>query len=243
MENIRVILVRPQLGQNIGSVARAMKNFGARQLRIVAPRDGWPNEKANELAVGAIDILNNAEVYSTLEAATFDLNYLYGLTARDRFLNKQTISPGQFIEEQPLKAHYQIGLVFGPENNGLNNQDISLMDKIVTIPTTPDFSSLNIAQSAIVALYEIFKLNLTFGCFSETEPEQEPATGKEITDLFHHLENELSKKNFFRVATKTQGMRNNLRSIVKRIHNLSGQDVKTLRGVIKALSEVGEKDI
>jgi tRNA/rRNA methyltransferase len=237
MENIRVILVRPQLGQNIGSVARAMKNFGATKLRIVAPRDGWPNEKANELAVSAVDILNNAEVYATLEEATSDLNFLYGLTARDRFLNKKVISPSQFTDEEPFKKNYQIGLVFGPENNGLNNQDISLIDKIVTIPTSPEFSSLNIAQSAIIALYEIFQLNLASTSFNKSE--HKPASSKEVTDLFEHLENTLSQRNFFKVAEKKEGMIINIRSIFKRIDNLSSQDVRTLRGIIKSLS--GEK--
>ena len=235
MENIHVILVRPQLGQNIGSVARAMKNFGANKLRIVSPRDGWPNEKANELAVSAVDILNNAKLYPSLEEATADLNFLYGLTARDRFLNKDVISPKQFTEEKSFTENYQIGLVFGPENNGLNNQDISLIDKIVTIPTAPDFASLNIAQSVIIVLYELFNANIA--SLNLCKPEYEPATGKEISDLLHHLEDELSQKNFFRVPEKKEGMINNIRSIFKRIHNISSQDVRTLRGIIKSLTK------
>jgi len=237
MQNIHVILVRPQLGQNIGSVARAMKNFGFNQLRLVAPRDGWPNEKANELAVGASDILSKATVFPNLVEASSDLNYLLGLTARDRFLNKEVITPHNFSEEDKFKHSYQIGLVFGPENNGLNNQDISLINKIVTIPTNPDFSSLNIAQSTIIVLYELFKLNLSA---DKQITQFDPATGKEVSDLFDHLESELTTRSFFKVDEKKEGMINNIRGIFKRITNLSSQDIRTLRGIVKSLTWKGE---
>ena len=235
MKNFYIILVRPQLGQNIGAVARAMKNFGFTQLRLVAPRDGWPNEKANEMSAGAIDIINEATIFPTLEEASSDLNCLLGLTARDRFLNKEVISPSNFIEENFTAHNHKIGLVFGPENNGLSNQDISLIDKIVTIPTHPDYSSLNIAQSVIIVLYELFKLNIDID--NPSKAEFEPATGKEVADFFGHLESELLARKFFRTIEKKEGMVNNIRSIFKRISNISIQDVRTIRGIVKNLTK------
>jgi len=234
MKNIYIILVRPQLGQNIGSVARAMKNFGFTNLRIISPRDGWPNERADELAVGAVDILKSAQLYDNLTDATADLNFLYGLTARERFLNKEVIAPEGLASESHINTTSKIGLLFGPENNGLSNEDVSYIDKIITIPTNPNYSSLNIAQSAIITLYELFKIvnpmpdvqNISY----------EPASGKEITGLFDHLESELATTKFFKVDQKKEGMTINIRSIFKRISNFSSQDVRTLRGIIKALT-------
>jgi tRNA/rRNA methyltransferase len=232
--NIYIILVRPQLGQNIGSVARAMKNFSQTNLRLVSPRDGWPNERAIELAVGAKNILEDAELFETLGDAVADLNFVYGCSARQRFLNKPTIYPAELAYELKDMSSNKIGILFGPENNGLDNEDISLTDKIVTIPVNPEFQSLNIAQSSVLVLYELFKESADRQKINDVAVDI--ATGQEILGLFNHLEEELSKKNFFKVSEKRDGMVMNIRSMFKRINKLSSQDVRTLRGIIKSLS-------
>ena len=231
-QNIFVILVRPQIGQNIGAVARAMKNFSLNKLRLVSPRDGWPNPKADELAVGAIDILQEVEIFDSLEDAIADLNLIYGASARSRFLNKEVLTPEEFANEPIFSNNHKIGILLGPENNGLANEDISYVNKIISIPVNPSFQSLNIAQSAIILFYELFKkahspVNL--------EHSITLATQDEINGLFHHLEQELDATNFFKVPEKKEGMVNNIRSIFKRIVNFSGQDVRTLRGIFRSL--------
>ena len=230
--NIFIILIRPQLGQNIGAVARAMKNFTTSNLRIVAPRDPWPNAKADELAVGAIDILKNAQIFEHLTDAIKDLNLIYGCSARQRFLNKEVIYPEEFAGE--YSPVHKIGILFGPENNGLSNEDLSYINKIITIPVNPQFQSLNIAQSAIIILYELFKKQNNQN--NRPQLDIELAEAEEITGLFEQLEQELDNTHFFKVPEKKEGMINNIRSIFKRINNFSSQDVRTFRGIIKALS-------
>ena len=224
-----IILVAPQMGENIGAAARAMKNFGINELRIVCPRDGWPNEKAESTAVGAIDVVQNAKVYDKLEKAIADLEYLYATTATPRSMNKD------YILSKDLSADYVLrvktGIMFGRENCGLNNHEITLANKIITIDTT-DFNSLNIAQAIAIVCYELFKNKITV----DLNTQEELATHGELDYFFEHLFSELDKVNFFKVLKKKARMISNIKNIFTRIEKLSKHELQTLRGIIKGLS-------
>ncbi|MFY9589381.1 RNA methyltransferase [Rickettsia endosymbiont of Halotydeus destructor] len=224
-----IILVCPQMGENIGATARAMKNFGLEELRIVRPRDGWPNEQARSTAVGAVNIIDNTKIYETLEEAIKDIEYLYATTCTKRTINKEYV----FSRELSLNYPYEkkVGIMFGRENNGLNNEEISLAHKIITINTT-EFSSLNIAQAVIIICYELFRNRTSDKDIYNT---QKLATRAELNYLLEHLFTELDKKNFFKVPEKTPIMKQNITNIFTRIDNLSTSEVQTLRGIIKAL--------
>jgi tRNA/rRNA methyltransferase len=231
-KNIHIILVKPQMGENIGAAARVMLNFGIENLKIVAPRDGWPNEKAISTSVGASSIIENAQIYKTLEDAIHDMHYILASTARPRYMNKEVITSNLLNEEiNPIKDK-KIAILFGPENSGLANNEIVLANKIVTIPVNPDFTSINIAQAIGIICYEISKIQNNF-----TNNSQELAEAKEINGLFSHLETELESRKFFKALDKKEIMINNLRNMFKRITNFTSQDVKTFRGIIKCLSE------
>jgi tRNA/rRNA methyltransferase len=227
------ILIRPQLGENIGAVARVMKNFGLYDLRIVSPRDGWPNKAAQSMAVGAIDIIEQAKIFDCLPEAIEDINTIYASTARKRDLNKQVVCSHDIASELSNGAG-KIAILFGPENSGLSNEDLTRSNKIITIPVNQNFSSINIAQAAGIIAYEISQLyeDVSF------VPNQasEIATFTELNNFFVYLERELEKNSFFQVPEKKPGMTNNIRSIFTRIDKLSSQEVRTLMGIIKSLT-------
>ncbi len=234
LEDIAVIMVAPQMGENIGSMARAMKNFGLKELRIVNPRDGWPNERAYELAVSAKDLLDNIKVYNEFTESIADIETVYATSARLRNLNKPIYTPNEMVKDVVSFAKgKKLAILFGRENNGLDNHEISFADKLVTIPVSKELSSLNIAQSGIIIFYELFR---QFTEIKPIEKEQIYASGDDVSGLFYHLENMLDKKGFFKVASKREGMILNIRSIFKRITDFSLQDVRTLRGIIRSLS-------
>lgn len=226
-----IILVAPQMGENIGAAARAMKNFGLEELRIVNPRDGWPNEKAVSMAANAVDVIEQAKIYDDLNKAIADLEYLYATTAIPRDMNKD------YVIAKDLKASYprelKTGIMFGRENCGLNNNEIALANKILTI-NTAEFSSINIAQAVVIVCYELFK--------GQRKPEfanqQELASKEELNFFFDHLFNELDMRGFFRVAEKKARMTRNIINIFSRIDKLSRTELQTLRGLIRSLVEV-----
>src|SRR5262249_51708592 len=148
-----IILVRPQMGENIGAAARIMLNFGFTDLRLVAPRDGWPNEQAIKMSSGATEKIN-LQVFENFEDAISDLNFLYATTARQRDMNKEVVTPAE------ISPTAKTGIVFGPERTGLENSEISLCDKLVAIPVNPDFASLNLAQSVAVICYQLNNLQI-----------------------------------------------------------------------------------
>ena len=151
-----VILISPQMGENIGAAARAMMNFGVHDLRLVAPRDGWPNERAHAMAAGAFEIMPPVQVFDTLSAATADLHFILGTSARPRDMVKPTYTPRKAVQES-LPRHAQgqrIGILFGAERTGLLNDEITACHGIITIPTNPDFPSLNLGQSVLLMAYE-----------------------------------------------------------------------------------------
>lgn len=232
-----VILVRPQMGENIGAVARAMSNFGLSELRIAAPRDGWPNDKALEMAAGAEGIIRNAKIYPDFGAAMEGVQLAYATTARPRDMQKRVLEPAGAGEEMTHKqaAGLQCAYVFGPERAGLTNDDISLCDSLITIPTAPENSSLNIAQSSVLVGYEWFKAaNQTSGVVLKDLPM--PAPKEDWLGLFGQLEGYLEAGNFFKAEGKKPIMLQNLQSMLMRA-GWNEQEVRSMRGVLRCLWE------
>jgi tRNA/rRNA methyltransferase len=238
-----IVLVEPQLGENIGMVARAMANFGLSELRLVAPRDGWPSDKARAAASKADHVIDGAVVYDTLEEALADLNFVYATTARMRDGFKPVRSP--IVAAKTLKTKYdageKVGILFGREKSGLSNEQVALADEIVTFPVNPAFASLNIAQAVLLMSYEWMKQSM------EREDEtlfaatgQTPATKEQLFGFFGHIEDALDARGFFRPADKKPKMIDNLRAVWSR-RALTFEEIKLLRGVISSLDRFSRK--
>lgn len=232
-----IILVEPQMGENIGMVARAMANFGLGELRLVAPRDGWPNEAARATAAKADHVIDATKVFATLEEAIADLTYVLATTARERDGFKPVFAPveavrhlrGRFAAQQPT------GILFGRERFGLSNEEVGRADAIVTFPVDPGFASLNIAQAVLLMSYEWMKSGLA----SETDtafasPEIAPAERQHVNGLLDHLESALSARGYFRPEAKKPKMVESLRAVLTR-PGFSEQEVRVLRGIISSL--------
>lgn len=233
-----VILVEPQLGENIGMAARAMGNFGLTRLRIVNPRDGWPNLHATRAAAGADHIIDNVELFDTLTAAVADLNLLFATTARPHDQAKPVVGPEVAAGE--IVAHIAggggAGILFGRERYGLQAEEVGLADRIVTFPVNPAFASLNLAQAVLLIGYEWFKL-MTKGALPHAMPERSPRAGKEqMAAFFDNLVAELDKVEFLRPAEKRDTMLVNLRNIFTRMEPTK-QDMHTLHGVVMAIAD------
>lgn len=231
-----VILVHPQMGENIGAAARAMANFGLSELRLVAPRDGWPNPAAEAMAAHATHIISNAKVYSTTEEAVADIELLLATTARPRDMEKPVMTPREAMG-QALNVG-KVGLMFGPERTGLVNEDIVRAGAIINIPVNPDYASLNIAQALVITAYEWFVAS-GGGVLPPTGEGNPPATMQEVEGFLGHLEALLNKANFYQVAHKKERMDQNIRNIFTRTR-LSHQEAQTLRGVLRAIHELKE---
>jgi len=233
-----VILVEPQLGENIGSAARAMGNFGLARLRLVNPREGWPNEKARIFSAGADRILEGVEVYPDLRAALAGINYAIAATARDRAMAKPVL--GADVAAAEARAHLaggeDVAYVFGRERTGLYTEEVSLCDAILTLPVNPAFASLNLAMCVGVAGYEWFK-GASGGALPFAPPERSPlATKADLFAFFDHFEGALVAAGFFRSADKQPSTTRNLRNIFHRV-GLTRQDLATLHGAVAALVE------
>ena len=245
-----IILDHPQLGENIGFAARAMLNCGLVRLRIVKPRGGWPNDRALASAAGATSVLEAAQIFDDLGQATADLTRLYATTARPRDMRKSVLAPRAAAGEMTaaIADGGRVGILFGRERTGLENDDVSRADAIVEVPLNPEFSSLNLAQAVLLVAYEWRLAALgaasigtalgaaTTGTARMGGGEAAPASHGDLAGLFAHLEQELDKVGFFWPAEKAPRMARNLRSLLLRA-NLSEQEVRTLRGVVKALAE------
>ena len=232
-----VILVEPQLGENIGMAVRAMAYCALGELRLVRPRDGWPNSMAVAPASGADRILNSAKVFQTTGEAVADLQTVLASTARPRDMIKDVFTPREAAKRLRFDVAngMNAGVLFGKESSGLNNDDVALASGILTVPLNPVFSSLNLAQAVFVIGYEwlqtldtIPEVNL------ERQKEKRPANMEEMSGLFEHLERELDACGFLRVKEKRPIMLRNIRNIFLRAC-LTGQEVRTLRGVINGL--------
>jgi len=231
-----VVLVEPQLGENIGAAARAMANFGLSRLRLVKPLQGWPNEKARVMASGADRVLEAATLHDSVQAAIADCSFVLATTARIHDQAKPVL--GADAAAAALAPRVAGGetaaLVFGRERIGLTNQEVALADAILTLPVNPAFASLNLAQAVVIVAYEWFKAN-GGGELPFAMPEKSPPAAKQQIDAFFaDLERQLEKAEFFRPAEKRDTMSINLRNIFQRMQP-SRQDVRTLHGVVTAL--------
>jgi tRNA/rRNA methyltransferase len=235
MSGPAVILVDPQLGENIGMVARAMLNCGLTDLRLVRPRDGWPNEKAVSASSGADMVVYRAKLFDTTSEAIADLNRVYAATARDRDMTKAVMTPAGAASEIRAHGTAGTGVIFGGEAKGLKNDDVALADKILTVPLNPDFKSLNLAQSVLLVAYEWFKLGDDTPDSHTMTPGTRPANKEELLGLFEHLEGALDDSGFMHVREKRPIMVRNLRNMLQRA-GLTEQEVRTLRGVIKSMT-------
>ncbi|ODT05694.1 MAG: RNA methyltransferase [Mesorhizobium sp. SCN 65-20] len=239
-----IILVEPQLGENIGMVARAMANFGLAELRLVNPRDGWPNEKARASASRADHVIDAVVVFPDLASAIADLNFVFATTARERDGFKEVRGPveaGRALRARSVSGQ-RTGIMFGRERFGLYNEEVGLADEIVTFPVDPGFSSLNIAQAVLLMSYEWMKSGLE----SETQtnfsgPEMAPATKQQLQGLFDHLEAALEARGYFRPAPKKPKMVDNLRAVLTRA-GFAEPELKVLRGVVASLDYFSPKE-
>jgi tRNA/rRNA methyltransferase len=237
MTSPAIILCRPQLGENIGAAARAMNNFGLCDLRLVAPRNGWPNEKAYAMAVTASPILDRAKVYETLREALADLHLVYATTARDRGITKEIITPEEAAQRlRRVPGAEKTGLLFGNERAGLENEDVSLADCVITIPTA-EFASLNLGQAVLLCCNAWFKAeDATPAAKIEHNPVHRKPTREEMFQLFEHLEGELTRTGFLFPPDKREHMSRAIRATIHRA-KLTYQEVQTLRGMIVALAK------
>jgi len=227
-----IVLVRPQLGQNIGKAARAMLNFGLTELRLVSPRDGWPNPDAGPAASGADRVLEQAEVFDSVAAAIGDCSNVFASTVRRRELSMPVVGP----EEMAAAIHGSAGrsaILFGPERSGLETEDVAFAGKIVTVPINPQFGSLNLAQAVILLAYEWSRgAALAQPTAREMEP---PATMAELEGLIGHLDELLDQAGYFFPPERTAVTRTTIRTILTRAQ-WSGREVKGLRGMIRAIA-------
>jgi tRNA/rRNA methyltransferase len=233
-----IVLVRPQLGENIGMAARAMLNCGLSEMRLVAPRDGWPNERAQRAASGADVVLDNAEVFDSVAEAVTGLQRVVATTARTRELVQRIVTARRAAADMRgwIASGERVGILFGPERTGLENDDAVHADTALTIPLNPQFSSLNVAQAVLLVSYEW----MTSGDVSPEERMSEhatrPADKDELQNLFDHLERALDQSGFLRHKAMRPAMVNNLRALLQRA-SMTEQEVRTFHGVIKFLSK------
>lgn len=233
-----IVLVEPQMGENIGMVARAMGNFGLARLRLIKPRDGWPNPQARRTAAGADDILQNAHLFDSVADAIKDCSLVFATTARAHDQAKPVLSPQAAAREMhdEIGQGGQVAILFGRERYGLENEEVGLADRIITFPVNPAFASLNLAQSVLLTGYEWFR-HATDNALPFAMPERSKRAGQEqMQAFFDHLETELERVEFFRPKEKKPTMLINLRNIFLRME-LSQQDLRTLNGVISAIAE------
>ena len=235
-----IVLVRPQLGENIGKAARAMLNFGLTELRLVAPRDGWPNPDAGPSAAGADAVLDQAQIYGTLAEAVADCAHVYATTVRKRGVTKPVVTP----EEAARAIHGAVGrsaVVFGPERSGLETEEVALCRTILTVPINPDFASLNLAQAVILVAYEWSK-----GSDAElVQPTEEellpPAPQEELEGMIAQFEALLETAGYFFPPDRAPATRRTLRNLLTK-PGWNHLEVRTLRGVLSSLADPHPRD-
>ena len=238
LNKIYFILVRPQLGENIGSVARAIKNFNIKHLRLVNPKCNWPNQKALATSVGAKDVLKATKIYDSVEKSIGDLDLVFASSSRIRKVNKKIISVTNL--KTKIKKHRRIGILFGPEASGLSNDEISCADFLVKIPSNKKFSSLNLSHSAIIFCFEIFKYFSGKKGDYKTGYKSSVATKSEVNKFLSFIIRGLDKKGFLQPDHKRQSMIRNINNIFHR-SNLSDQEIRILLGIFSTLNEFNRK--
>ncbi len=232
-----IILVQPQLGENIGAVCRAMWNCGLSDLRLVDPRDGWPSEKARAMASGANVPVDNARVFATTAEATADLQRIYATTARPRDMVKRVTPPREAAAEVKslIVGGQRCGILFGSERFGLVNEDIVRAEAIIQVPLNPAFTSLNLGQAALLVCYEYYLTQLGPEKPELLEKGREPATADQVDGLLEHLDRELDSAEYYREPNLRPTMQRNLHNIFRRAQ-LTDQEVRSLRGVVARLA-------
>ena len=238
IKNIHFILVRPQMGENVGSVARAIKNFDITKLRIVNPKCHWPNQKAIATSVGAKDVLKSSKIYNSLEKSISDLDLVFASSSRIRKVNKKIISILDL--QQKLKKKQKIGIVFGPESSGLSNDEINCADYLVKIPTNENFSSLNLSHSATIFCFQIFQYFLNKKIIYKTNYKSPLATKSEVNKFLNFVIDGLDKKGFLQPDHKRKSMLRNIYNIFHRM-NLSEQEIRILLGIFSTLNQFKKK--
>ena len=226
-----IVLVRPQLGQNIGKAARAMLNFGLTELRLVAPRDGWPNPEAGPAASGADVVLEKARVFATAQEAVADCSTVFASTVRRRDLVMPVVAPEEMADRIAASSE-RSAILFGPERSGLETEDVALANFIVTVPINPKFASLNLAQAVILLSYEWSKRSvLALPTAKELEP---AAPHGDLEGLMTQLNDELDAKGYFHPPSRTEATKNTLRTIFTKT-GWSSREIKAVRGIIRSL--------
>jgi len=226
-----IVLVRPQLGQNIGKAARAMLNFGLTEMRLVAPRDGWPNPEAGPAASGADIVLENAQVFATTQEAIADCSAVFASTVRRRDLVMPVVAPEEMADRIAASSE-RSAILFGPERSGLETEEVALANAIVTVPINPKFASLNLAQAVILLAYEWSKRSsLALPTAKELEA---AAPHGELEGLITQLHDELDAKGYFHPPSRTDATKNTLRTIFTKT-GWSSREIKAVRGIIRSL--------
>jgi tRNA/rRNA methyltransferase len=237
-----IVLVRPQLGENIGKAARAMLNFGLVDMRLVAPRDGWPNPAAGPAASGADAVLADAQVYGSVAEAVADCAHVYATTVRKRGVTKPVLTPEAAAREigaQPGRS----AILFGPERSGLETDDVALARAIVTVPINPEFGSLNLAQAVILCAYEWSKQIGVEGALAQPTVEEllPPAPQDELEGMLAHLERLLEPKGYFLPPSRAAASRRTLRTMLTK-PGWNHLEVRTMRGVLSALEKAPREE-
>lgn len=237
------VLVRPQMGENIGAAARAMWNFGLDRMRIVAPRDGWPNQKAVAMASGAGRLLDEARLYDATADALGDCEFVFATTARQRDLTKPMVSPARAMQmaAEKIAQGQKVAVMFGPERAGLENDDIARANAIISVPVNPEFASLNLAQCVLLTGYEWRKATADIVDETVEMAKSEWATAIEVEKLANHYEERLDTAKFFYPTDKAESMKLNLRNLWSRMP-LTRADIQMLHGVMRQMVRWKERD-
>ena len=229
------ILVNPQLGENIGSCARALKNFGFSNLSIVSPRDGWPNTKAKLTSVGAFNLIKSAKIYNNVDDAVKKFDLIFATSARSRDVNKKHISIINFIKILAKNKNSNIGIMFGAEASGLSNHNLSLSNFIIQIPTSNKLTSLNLSHAVIIICYEIYR-SLNLSKFKKEKILSKLASKSSIKNLIKFLEKMLDSKKFFNPPEKKKSMILNINNVFGRLE-LSDKEIRILFSIFSALNK------
>ena len=229
------VLIRPQMGENIGAAARGMWNFGLDRMRIIAPRDGWPNQKAVAMASGAGRLLDEAQIFDDTQGAIADCDYVYATTARPRGLTKLVLTPEAAMQDarKRVAEGQKVAVMFGPERSGMENDDIARANAIISVPVNPDFPSLNLAQCVLLTGYEWRREAVEVAAF-RVDAAGDWAEQIEIEKLSDHYEQRLEEAGFFYPAHKAENMKVNLRNMWSRMP-MTRADVQMLHGMMRQM--------
>jgi len=238
LKNIHFILVRPQIAENIGSVARAIKNFNITKLRLVNPRCKWPNDRAQVTSVGAKDILSKSKIFNSINESISDLDLIFASTARIRKVNKKIIPISNL--KKKMKTGQKIGIIFGPEASGLSNDEVNCADYLVKIPTNKNFSSLNLSHSAIIFGFHIFENFSNKKTTYKSTYKSTIASKSDVNKFLNFIIKGLDNKGFLQPAHKRKSMIRNISNIFHRL-NLSEQEIRILLGIFTTLNEFNNK--